>query len=61
MRMDTAITGSGSITEVFSGRARPSDDFAVVCIFSAGGLILTALRLALVGFEELAQMMAVAG
>jgi len=61
MLIDTAITRSGSITEVFSGRARPSDDFAVVCIFSAGGFILTALGLALVGFEELAQIMAVAG
>jgi hypothetical protein len=60
MRMDTAITRNGSIG-VFSGCAHPIGDFTVVCIFSAAGLMLTALGLALVGFEELAQIMAVAG
>jgi len=59
--MDTAITRSESIAVVFSGRVRPIGDFAVVCIFSAAGLMLTALGLALFGSEALAQIMAAAG
>jgi hypothetical protein len=40
---------------------RSMRDLAVVCIFSVAGLILTALALAFVGAEELAQILAMTG
>ena len=34
-------------------RARLMNDFEVVCVFAAAGLIVTALVFGLIGFEEL--------
>jgi hypothetical protein len=59
--MDIAIARSGPIAGAVPGRARLIGDFAAMCFFSLAGLILTALGLALVGFEALAQILAVAG
>jgi len=59
--MDIAIERSRSIAGGVPRRTRVIADFAVVCIFSLAGLILTALGLALVGFEEVAQALAVVG
>jgi len=61
MRMDMAIARSESVAGAAFGRARPIGDFAVVCILSIAGLILAALGLALVGFEQLAQILAATG
>jgi hypothetical protein len=36
-------------------------DFEVVCLFSAGGLIVTALVFSLIGFDELGRVLAMAG
>ena len=40
---------------------KPIGDFAAVCIFSAAGLILTALGVTLVAFENVAPILAIAG
>jgi hypothetical protein len=61
MRMDKTIERGGSIAGALLGHARPTGDLAIVCIFSVAGLLLTTLGFALVGFEELAQILPMAG
>jgi hypothetical protein len=60
MRMNAAIAHSGSIANAVLEGVLPIGNFAAVCIFSLAGLILTALCLALVGFEEATQVVAAA-
>lgn len=61
MRAQVTIERGWSIQEPVRGRAQPPGDFAVVGIFSVAGLTLTALSLALVPVEQLAQILAAAG
>ena len=61
MTMDTAIGRNRLIARSTPGRAHRIGNFAVVCIFSIAGLILSTLAIALIGFKELAQILAVAG
>jgi len=61
MRARVTIERGWLIEEPVRGRAQPLGDFAVVCIFSVIGLTLTALSLALVPVDQLAQILAVVG
>ena len=61
MAAQVSVERGWSIQAPVQRRAQPLDVFAVVCIFSVVGLTLTALSLAVVPAEQLAQILAAGG
>jgi len=55
------ISVNSAVERAWSARTQWIGNFAAVCIFSLVGLTLTALCLALAGFEELVQTLAATG